>query len=62
VKRDLRKILEVNYKAYIAHRLLIRTIQEYFDFGPQFVSILNIIILVLLRDSISPGLAGMSIA
>jgi ATP-binding cassette subfamily C (CFTR/MRP) protein 1 len=62
LKRDLRKAIEVNYKTFTAHRLLMRTIQEYFDFGPQFLSILNIIILVLLRDSLEPGLAGMSIS
>ena len=62
LKGDLNQAIEINYKTYCAFHLLFRTIQMYLEFGPNILGIINIIVLVSLKDSIQPGLAGMSIS
>jgi ABC-type multidrug transport system fused ATPase/permease subunit len=61
LKGDLKEAIEINYKTYCAFHLLFRTIQMYLEFGPNILGVINIIVLVYLKDSSQPGLAGMSI-
>jgi ATP-binding cassette subfamily C (CFTR/MRP) protein 4 len=61
-KFDMKRNIEVNFKAYLSYQLMIRSIQLYLEYGVNLLAFLNIIILIQLRDSIDPSLAGMSIS
>ena len=58
---DMREHIKVNVKAYIAFQMSLRGAMFYVGHGPNILNSINIIILVLMKDSVDPELAGMSI-
>ena len=62
LKRNMRDLIEVNYKLYSAFHLMFRAIQLYLEFGPNTLSMVNVILLVNFKDTIDPSLAAMSMS
>ena len=60
--KEMKNTVELNIKSYISFQMSLRCLQLYVDIGPNIMSIINIIILVCIRDTLQPGLAGMSIS
>ena len=60
--RDMSNSIATSIKTYISYQISITSLQLYLELGPTVLSIINIIALVLFKDSIESGLAGMSIA
>ena len=58
----MKETLMTNMKAYMSFNMTLRALQYYLEFGPSCVSVINVIILVVIKDTIPPGYAGMSIA
>jgi ATP-binding cassette subfamily C (CFTR/MRP) protein 4 len=59
---DMKKNIELNFKAYISYHLMIRSIQLYLEYGVNLLAFLNIIIIINLRGQIDPSLAAMSLS
>ncbi|OMJ89258.1 hypothetical protein SteCoe_8646 [Stentor coeruleus] len=62
LKREMRSSIGENLKSYISFQVIFRGIQMYLDIGPNIMNVVNIIVLVLIKDTMTPGLAGMSIS
>ena len=60
--KDMEDNIKLNMQTYISFQISLRGLQMYLEIGPNLMGIINIIVLVLTKDSIQPGLAGMSIA
>jgi ATP-binding cassette, subfamily C (CFTR/MRP), member 4 len=54
--------IKTNAKVYFALISISRANQLYLEIGPNILNIANFILLVCLRDSMKPGLAGMSMS
>ena len=61
-KNEMNQSIMVNMKTYSAFQMSSRNIQMYLELAPNVMNILNIVALVLLKNTMQPGLAGMSIA
>ena len=59
--QDMNQLIKHNIATHISFKISLRTLQLYLEFGPNLFIILNIVILVLMKDSIQPELAAMSI-
>ena len=59
---DMTENIKLNLQTYISFQVSLRGLQMYLEMGPNLLSVINIIVLVLMKDSIKPGLAGMSIS
>jgi hypothetical protein len=62
LKKDMMSAIEVNFKAYISFQFIFRSMQMYLEYGPSVLALINIIVIVNIRDKIKPGLAAMSIS
>ena len=62
LKNDMKSSIDLNFKAYISYQLMFRSMQMYLEFGPSCLALINIIVLVNVKDQITPGLAAMSIS
>ena len=60
--RDMEEGVKLNLQTYISFQISLRGLQLYLEMGPNLLNVINIIILVLLKSSIQPGLAGLSIS
>ena len=58
---DMKESIRTNIKTFISFQISLRALQLYLELGPNVLNIINIIILVSMKDAIQPGLAGMSI-
>ena len=61
-KKEMKDSVLINMKTYSAFQISLRGIQLYLELGPNLMNIINIIVLALLKDTMQPGLAGMSIS
>ena len=61
-KKEMKDSVLTNIKAYSAFQMSLRGIQFYLELAPNVMNIINIIILVAIRDTMQPGLAGISIS
>ena len=59
---DMNESIKTNMKASLSYRITLRTLQLYLEFILSVLNTANIVILVLMKDSIDPGLVGLSIA
>ena len=62
LKLKMKDAIEVNYKSQCAYQMILRAFEFYLDFGPNILSLVNIIVLVNLKDRIDPSLAAMSMS
>ena len=62
LKKNMRDLIEVNYKAYSAYQLVFRAIHFYLELGLSTLSLVNVIVLVMLKDSIDPSTAAFSLS
>ena len=62
LKQDMHSFIQLNFKTYLSFQLLFRSMQLYLEFGPSLLGLINILILVYIKDKIDPGMAAMSIS
>ena len=62
LKSEMKQSVKLNLLTYISYQVSLRGLQLYLELGPNIISVINIIVLVLLKDSIQSGYAGMSIS
>ena len=61
-KKEMSELTETNMKIWTSFLISLRGIQLYLEFGPNIMSVLNIIVLVQLKDTLQPELVAMSIS
>jgi len=61
-RKDMKSSVTFALKSLCSYMIAVRFYQGYCEFGALFVNILNVLILVLYKDNINSGLAGMSIS
>ena len=62
LKQEMHSYIQLNFKTYLSFQLLFRAMQLYLEFGPSLLGLINILILVHIKDKINPGMAAMSIS
>jgi ATP-binding cassette, subfamily C (CFTR/MRP), member 4 len=61
-KEEMKNSVETNMSAYVTYQISQRALGFYLELAPNFLGILNIIALILLKDSLQKGYQGISIA
>ena len=61
LRKDMTRFIEINTQAMISYQMSLRALQQYLEIGPILLSIINIIVIMVLKDSIAEGDVGMSL-
>ena len=56
------KAQDDSYKSYITFHVSLRIIQLFVEIGTMVLSIINVVVIILIRDSLDPDIAGLSVS